>query len=412
VKDSTKKAIDTLNKLSKETKTTVKEQILKDEDCKELRTLLDINLNDSRIFHIAKLPDKQHEGYEPVTISKKGVEGLEILCKKMESNEISGFVAVNSVLAFLSNCTSEESKWFKKCILKESIGIGHKITNKVFKTNLSSFSLMLAPNSQPDLDKISYPKIIQPKIDGFRCVYIPGQGLVGRNGKKIRNKNLELHFKTLFGITDYVFDGELYCHGIGFNKVASVLNSDDKEVPEDLKYYIFDGMWWPEWKTQKCTSEYERRLEETREQAPEENIEVLETEIVYDSDEVSQKFEEYIELGYEGAMLKDAFAKYEWKRVTLNSEVLMKIKSSFTEDCKTTGFVEGEGKYVGMLGKIIVDFKGVSVGVGSGFSDKERKEIWKNRKKYLNVYAEIKGMEVTVDKSIRHPIWVRWRLDK
>ena len=55
---------------------------------------------------------------------------------------------------------------------------------------MTTFKPMLACNV--DLDKIQYPVIIQPKIDGVRALVLNGQ-VVGRSLKPFRNKSYKKH---------------------------------------------------------------------------------------------------------------------------------------------------------------------------------------------------------------------------
>lgn len=142
----------------------------------------------------------------------------------------------------------------------------------------------------------------------------------------------------------------------------------------------------------------------------------------------------------EGIVVKDPKAQYEKKK----SHAWLKLKAELTEDLRITGAYPGEPhtKYEHMLGGIQVDYKGVPVNVGGGFSDDEREELWKlwqedlangsleiepvaNGKK-LFVYTpdagytpqlvkrliEVEFMEETPDGSLRHPRYVRFRDDK
>jgi hypothetical protein len=224
-----------------------KEKILKENDSQELREYLSIALDRDRIFHIKKFPTKEIEDVGFSWVGGKGFTKFKNLINLLETNEISGHEASNTVVDVFSTFTPKEQKYFRKALCKEPIGVGREIVNKAFPKLVKKFTLMLAPNQQPDLDKISYPKIIQHKIDGFRAIYIPGQGFVGRNGKPSRNTLLKAHFNDLFAYSSMVFDGELYCHGVGFNNIASVLNSAEKTIPTGLKYYIFDGMPVKDW---------------------------------------------------------------------------------------------------------------------------------------------------------------------
>ena len=111
-------------------------------------------------------------------------------------------------------------------------------------------------------------------------------------------------------------------------------------------------------------------------------------------------------------MLNKSKAAYECKR----SKNILKLKVMETVDCKVIGFEEGEGRNKGKLGAMLIDYKGHVVGVGSGFSDKDREEIFNNQDKYLNRIAEIQYFEESTNKdggiSLRFPVFKTFRFDK
>ena len=87
-----------------------------------------------------------------------------------------------------------------------------------------------------------------------------------------------------------------------------------------------------------------------------------------------------------------------------------------TCDIKCTGIEEGEGKYAGTLGKIVCDYKGYELRVGSGLTDEEREQFWNDPDLVVNKIVEIKYFEESKDDkgnlSLRFPTWVGLRLDK
>lgn len=110
--------------------------------------------------------------------------------------------------------------------------------------------------------------------------------------------------------------------------------------------------------------------------------------------------------GKEGVMVNSIDGLYECKR----SRELLKVKSFFTADLEIVGFEEGRNKYENMLGNIIVDYKGYNVGIGSGFSDIERLEIWENQDDYIGRVCEIKYFEESSNQnddsiSLRFGTW-------
>jgi DNA ligase-1 len=78
-------------------------------------------------------------------------------------------------------------------------------------------------------------------------------------------------------------------------------------------------------------------------------------------------------------------------------------------DLKIIGVKEGDGKFRGTLGALVVDYKGSPTGVGSGLTDDIRREIWMHQDQYIGRVAKIRYFEETEDKtgvkSIRFPVF-------
>ena len=86
-------------------------------------------------------------------------------------------------------------------------------------------------------------------------------------------------------------------------------------------------------------------------------------------------------------------------------------------DLPIIGYTEGTGRLAGTLGALILDFKGHKVKVGSGFSNEQRAEFWRNRDNLIGVLCEVKYKEVSYDKStgaesLQFPVCVGIRNDK
>ncbi len=78
---------------------------------------------------------------------------------------------------------------------------------------------------------------------------------------------------------------------------------------------------------------------------------------------------------------------------------------------------EGSGRLTGTLGAFVLDYKGNSVRVGSGFSDEQRAEFWSRRDELSGVLCEVKYKEISSDKntgaeSLQFPTFVSLRTDK
>ena len=96
---------------------------------------------------------------------------------------------------------------------------------------------------------------------------------------------------------------------------------------------------------------------------------------------------------------------------------ILKIKKMQSADLKIIGFEEGNSKNKNTLGNLIVNYKGFNVGVGSGFTDEDRKYIWEHKQEVLGTIVEISYFEETTNKkdsslSLRFPVFKRFRNDK
>mgnify|MGYP001101238678 CR=1 FL=1 len=117
------------------------------------------------------------------------------------------------------------------------------------------------------------------------------------------------------------------------------------------------------------------------------------------------------EQGWEGIML-NTDTPYVCKR----TDAILKVKTMNTCDLFVIGFEEGEGRNVGKLGALIVDYKGYEVGVGTGFTDYDREYIWNNQHEYWGKIVEISYFEESKNKeggiSLRFPVFQKLRDDK
>ena len=112
--------------------------------------------------------------------------------------------------------------------------------------------------------------------------------------------------------------------------------------------------------------------------------------------------------GGEGVMLNTAEGLYEVKR----SRQLLKVKYTEEHTLTVVDMIEGTGKFEDMLGALVVDYKGNRLGVGSGFNDAQRLEIWNNPSKYIGKSIEIDTFGESTNlqgfKSLNCPIFKRF----
>jgi signal peptidase I len=143
---------------------------------------------------------------------------------------------------------------------------------------------------------------------------------------------------------------------------------------------------------------------------------IIEVPILYrgsDKEMIIKLLDEAISKDQEGVMVNISNAPYECKR----TKNILKVKKMQTCDLRIVGFEKGEGKNTGTLGRINVNYKGNIVGVGSGFTDEMRNEIWNNQDKYIGKITEVQYFEETTNSkddklSLRFPVFLEVRWDK
>ena len=202
----------------------------------------------------------------------------------------------------------------------------------------------------------------------MRCVYFPKlKQFLGRNGRIIPNINLSTHFTIN---TSYVLDGELYDDNLDFNEIIGITSSDDKEIPKTFKFVVFNALTQEEWDKQESNNTYNFQLLRIKDAVQSSiNLEMIPCTTANSPEEVMAKHTKYIEEGYEGTMVRGFESIYQWKRVKLNEDVLIKIKQSDKIDAQIIGYYEGENRHTGALGGFTVKLDdGTEVDVGGFYS--------------------------------------------
>jgi ATP-dependent DNA ligase len=120
-------------------------------------------------------------------------------------------------------------------------------------------------------------------------------------------------------------------------------------------------------------------------------------------------FNQVTSSGGEGIILKNYDTGYFFGKRNSN---LMKLKEECTKDLAVVGMVEGEGKYAGTLGALIVQSRDGTKHTVSGMTDEQRELWWYGRSVIIGQVVEIKAMKELPDGSLREPRFKACRFDK
>lgn len=320
----------------------------------------------------------------------------------------------------------EDIKKFIKGMITKSIKLGAdaKLVNKCIPGLIPTFDVMLGT----PIDKIKLKGnewiSISRKLNGTRCAFV-GDKCMTRQGKEYKGLDHIIRDLHSLGLKNCFVDGELLykneenlSDSEAFQKGTGIAMSKDNDK-SSLKLVIFDVFPLEEfWNGKSKESYYERKqmlleIKEDIELFDEvKNVEVV--QMCYEGVDHSQiwKWLDYAEENdWEGIIL-NLDTPYECKR----TKKLIKVKKFFSADLKCIGIEEGAGRNKGTLGALICDYKGNNVNVGTGFSDKDRKQIWQHPENVIGKIISVKYKEETKNKeggiSIQFPVFECVRFDK
>lgn len=252
--------------------------------------------------------------------------------------------------------------------------------------------------------------VSMPKLNGLRCMYIPGRGFFSRDGK-LWNDAVLKHIVP--PTTDYIIDGELYCHGMSLQKINSAVGVNRIEPGPDASWITFFAFDLVEPKFNALTRMLllDKILNDNCNLTN--AITSVSWEICKTRIELDRAYETYIAKNYEGQMIKSVFGSYmpqgTKERPTMN---LQKRKAFLDAEFSCVGrVISQEGKCAGKLGALkFVTSKGVAFEVGTGFTDEEREEFIREDFDFRRK-ATIKYLNLTDDGLPFNASFVGWRED-
>ncbi len=310
--------------------------------------------------------------------------------------------------------------------------------NEIDAQKKKFYEPMLAHNFKDRQDELvgKYPVFSQPKLDGIRCIVRKEDGeLVGRtrNGKEI--ECIPHILKSLNGFflayPNAILDGELYNHDLrdNFNKITSLvrkqkpIKSDkmtdkafDKKVSEykerlseaedTIQYHVYDAP-----RINDVINEaqsFDFRIDELKAHLKQnKHIVLVETNEVYSLGNLNSLYNQYLEQGYEGQMVRKSLSSYENKRSTS----LLKRKEFIDSEYKVIDIDAGNGNRSGTAKHLVCYCDKTKRTFNSNIkgSFDYLKEIYDNRKEYIGQLATIKYFQLTPDGIPRFPYAIAFR---
>ena len=366
-----------------------------------------------RSFHVVKVPKVKKENRKPID-PHLAWENFAINADVCSRREVTGNAAINLMHHTFMHSSELQEKWMRKILKKHlAIGASAKTVNKVFPGLIPTFEVALAQKFEEKRLQGKVEVAVEPKLDGIRCFAIVEKGealLYARSGKLISNFDSTIGVE-LAKLPAGCYDGEI----MGEDFIALMRQAYRKEnvVTDDTYLSLFDYLPMIEWKSREasmsCKERYTTLYDNLKCVRGLKYLKLIPRYIVpADYDSIKEWHDEFVVTGYEGAMVKDLDAPYKFGR----GPEVMKLKAFHDADLKIERLLEGTGKHSKKLGSVVVNYHGVEVQVGSGFSDELRESIWEAPDEFIGRLIEVRYQEVTPDGSLRFPTFVCFRNDR
>ncbi len=364
------------------------------------------------------------------SIDGPGIQWEEFLevAKSLISRKLTGHAARDKVTLLMKKSKKNDWNYFYKRILQKDMrcGLSEKTINNVAKKNnlleyiIPVFACQLAQDSDSHKKKLTGEKILEVKLDGVRVISIlyPNSKIdfFSRNGKELLNfEHLQKELsKTIVNNPiekPFVLDGEIVSRN--FQELMKQIHRKNSIQNHDATLYLFDILPFDSFKAgieKKFYSERSQLLNEwySKNVGDKEKIKLIDkTYINLDTDEGKSIFKEFnkkaIIDGYEGIMIKDPESFYECKRST----TWLKLKPVIEISLEVKAVEEGSGRNIGKLGAVIAegedDGKYFRLNIGSGFTDLQREQFWKNKTELIGQIIEIRADSIS--KSQNGDFW-------
>ena len=299
------------------------------------------------------------------------------------------------------------------------IGVDVKGVNKAIPNLIQQHQVMLASKFE---GKLKGEVSMSLKLDGIRNSAMIENGRIihkSRQGKVVEGLNQINQALEELELDGYFIDGELIRinhdnipSDENFRLTTTVVNSKS-DNKEGLEFVVFDMTPIEDYHRGKCDMTYIERLKLMEEKIGNGNkfIRLVpKYGITKDVDEIYDKLNEVVNRQLEGLMLNTLNGKYEFGK---RPKSIMKVKKFQDGDVLVTDVIEGDGRLVGTLGKVEVQFKYkdkiYTNYVGSGFSDSERSYYWEHKDELIGKVITISYFEISTNKQgeygFRFPTW-------
>jgi len=340
--------------------------------------------------------EKTKEGHG-LMVTRYGQQGGTIREIKETISEGKNVGKKNETSPFEQACAEAESRWNKQ---KDRKGYGLTVEESA---DIRGASAMLAQVYSKHSGKVDWANAYaQPKLDGFRCLTTLTESgsviMVSRENQEFHalsamqgaiaellgSKKIKEIVRHAGG--SFTLDGELYCHGMSLNEIASACK---RKSPKSnlLKYHVYDAMLT----TVDFTTRYELATAFVKEDETGLLLPVSTVKVRGEQDLMHAQGE-FIDSGYEGAMLRYGAAGYQAGK---RSNTLLKVKTFLDDEFEVIDFKNGRGTYANCAIFVCTTTEGNTFEVTAPGTLEEKRAFLVHAKEYIGQRLTVKFQYMT-----------------
>lgn len=281
-----------------------------------------------------------------------------------------------------------------------------------------------------DWNKVRYPVLVSPKVDGLRCIVSGGRAM-SRTWKEFPNRHLRHNIARYAEFLE-LCDGELV---VGSPTHPNVYNASMSGLMSEGGLPIFQFLIFDLLRDQRAP--YVDRVRALRDIALEDSappwVKLLKQTICRTREDLELAEEKYLAMGYEGVIVRAPKAPYKQGRSTVTQGYLLKLKRYFDAEARVIGSVElmhndnpafedAQGRTArtshqagqrpgNKLGALVVQplEGGIPFNIGTGFDDDARIALWKDRDNLQGKIVKFKYLPHGMLNAPRHPVFLGFR---